>query len=635
MHVENSLEVENSVPGDQDFDKFLKQLDACTASTKRQLKTLQILLDSDVLFEKYLKHSGNCRELFDLLDETVEEVNELTRSNQPLNLNETNADLIFSCLDKACVHYQNKLKKLTDSSSLLLTDKTELKAKFNSLCTILIDKYIKLITRCLKMRSGTKKTIELQETCVRLLTVCLNQSIDFAKKIALEFDYFNDFKNWLERFLLLRQTNLREYCVQFLVSFLKYIQTSGSTEQSDDQLLISVDREYLVIIKKIFLNDNSAQQQQLLAKKSIQGKKKAKTDSTAAVPTSSLITCLFSHVGTDSIETIEFLLQELLFKLVQNESFNKSERIKFFNEKNLLNLVKLYEWRDKLKNTSNSNNDSQIAVHQMITEFLKVLFCSTRFGINFYDKTLNVDQSAKNFNHLIFSAMIAIQRQPNESRTNEMIDDLFLRTLKVCPDLIQRFLKVKVKQESSSGEEWFIRFTTRLFEQQLASIRSMKKCQISNTSYLRSLAVGSDDPATFLCDLIINTSLPLCLHIQKNLSQIFVSKQASAEMINSYNQSLALLISSLRCVKEWKECLRYFELNQTQFKTNSTDQTQNKIYEALKKIIKNENFNSKLNLELLTKHLPKFDTFCDSNLVKQILEGRKIFTLGIILQENY
>ena len=570
MHVDNSLEAEKSVPVDQDFDKFLKQLDACTASTKRQLKTLQILLDSDVIFEKYLKHSGNCRELFDLLDETVEEVNELTRSNQPLNINETNADLIFTCLDKACVYYQNKLKKLADSSSLLLTDKTELKSKFNSLCTILMDKYIKLITRCLKMRSSTKKTIELQETCVRLLTVCLNQSQDFAKKIALEFDYFNEFKNWLERFLLLRQTNLREYCVQFLISFLKYIQTSSSssssTEQSNDQLVISVDREYLVIIKKIFLNDNSAQQQQQLAKKTSQGKKKAKTDS-SAVPTSSLVTCLFSHVATDSIETIEFLLQELLFKFVQNESFNKSERIRFFNEKTLLNLAKLYEWRDKSKHTvaraSSPTNNQTTTVHQMINEFLKVLFCSTRFGINFYDKTLNVDQSAKNFNHLIFNALIAIQRQPNETKTNEMIDDLLLRTLKVCPDLIQRFLKVKVKQESASDDEWFIRFTTRLFEQQLASIRSMKKCQISNTSYLRSLAVGSDDAATFLCDLIVNTSLPLCLPMQKNLSHIFVSKQAAVEMISSYNRSLALLISSLRCVKEWKECLRYFELNQT------------------------------------------------------------------------
>ena len=45
------------------------------------------------------------------------------------------------------------------------------------------------------MRSGTKKTIELQETCVRLLTICLNQNVDFAKKIALEYDCFNEFKN--------------------------------------------------------------------------------------------------------------------------------------------------------------------------------------------------------------------------------------------------------------------------------------------------------------------------------------------------------------------------------------------------------------------------------------------------------
>lgn len=235
MLVDNPADTATIVVSvDQDFDKFLKQLDACTASTKKQLKTLQLLIDSELIFEKYLKHSGNCRELFDLLDETVEEINEVSRTNQPFNINETNADLIFVCLDKACVYYQTRLKKLANSStqSLLLTDKTELKTKFASLCTILVDKYIKLITRCLKLRSGTKKTIELQETCVRLLTVCVNQSVDFAKKISMEYDCFNEFKNWLERFLLMRQTNLREYSVQFLISFFKYIQTSSSDSVS-------------------------------------------------------------------------------------------------------------------------------------------------------------------------------------------------------------------------------------------------------------------------------------------------------------------------------------------------------------------------------------------------------------------
>ena len=34
---------------------------------------------------------------------------------------------------------------------------------------------------------------------------------------------------------------------------------------------------------------------------------------------------------------------------------------------------------------------------------------------------------------------------------------------------------------------------------------------------------------------------------------------------------------------------------------------------------KRDNFNSKLSFELLTKYLPKFDIFCDSILVNQII----------------
>lgn len=249
----------------------------------------------------------------------------------------------------------------------------------------------------------------------------------------------------------------------------------------------------------------------------------------------------------------------------------------------------------------------------MITEFLKVLFCSTKFGINFYDKTLNIDQSTKNQNHLIFNALLSIQRpsapQQNEidSKTNELIDDLLLRTFKVCPDLVQRFLKVKQKQEAT--DDWLVKFSTRLFENQLLVIKSMKKSQISSTSFLRSMAASGDDPAGFLCDLIISTSLPLCVSYQKVFNN-------TNQFGTHYNEYLLLLSASLRCLREWKECLKYYESTQLEL----TDLSHHKINELLKKILKSGTFNSKLNLELLNKYLPKFDQLCDSQLMSQILD---------------
>jgi hypothetical protein len=177
--------------------------------------------------------------------------------------------------------------------------------------------------------------------------------------------------------------------------------------------------------------------------------KNLRFNTSASSNNSSLIKCLFSHINTDPFESVEFLLQEMLFKFVQNGSFNKSEKIRVFNERTLTQLIKLFEWKDH-RNTKMSDLDGAkridqtLVVRKMITEFLKVLFGSTKHGISFYDRSLNVDQSTKNLNHLIFNALIGIQRPSyvlaaNElkqmkdvnDKTNEMIDELFLKSLKV------------------------------------------------------------------------------------------------------------------------------------------------------------------------------------------------------------
>lgn len=194
----------------------------------------------------------------------------------------------------------------------------------------------------------------------------------------------------------------------------------------------------MTLLKKIFLSKSSAQ-----ASKS-NGNKAPKTPA-PVITSSTLIHCLFAHISTDSFEALEFLLQEFLFKFVQNESFNKSEKIKLFNEKILGQLIKLFEWIDHKASKSSPDaklEDQTLVVRQMIGEFLKVLFSSTKYGINFYDRTLNIDLSNKNYNHLIFNALIGIVRPvvlPKDKKasrilkkkTNEIIDELVLKSLKV------------------------------------------------------------------------------------------------------------------------------------------------------------------------------------------------------------
>ena len=95
----------------------------------------------------------------------------------------------------------------------------------------------------------------------------------------------------------------------------------------------------------------------------------------------------------------------------------------------------------------------------------------------------------------------------------------------------------------------------------------MRKNLCGPTSFLRSLAISSstEDLKSFLCDLILHTSLPLCVSFQKILTQIFNSKMSAKEKIDRYNESLKLLIASLRCVKEWQECLLLVHSNKAVF----------------------------------------------------------------------
>jgi hypothetical protein len=156
-------------------------------------------------------------------------------------------------------------------------------------------------------------------------------------------------------------------------------------------------------------------------------------------------------------------------------------------------------------------------------------------------------------------------------------------------------------------------------------IKKMRKDLCGPASFLRSLSASPsnniEELKTFLCDIIIHTSLPLCISFQKMLTQTSTNTSSN---INRYNQSLNLLVASLKCIYEWKECIKQFNNNKDQMKENeaANDLVMNKVYGHLAKILSaNENFNSMLNLELLTKHLPKFDAFCDSILVNQLLNN--------------
>ncbi len=126
----------------ENIDKYLRALAASSSSTNKQEKLLERLVNSEGLLEKYLKRSPECKEIFVYLDDTVEALNELSKSSVSLNVNETNSEILFTCLEKVLVYYQKKHKiSLTtkkEDEPLLLAEKLDFKGKLTNICTTLL-----------------------------------------------------------------------------------------------------------------------------------------------------------------------------------------------------------------------------------------------------------------------------------------------------------------------------------------------------------------------------------------------------------------------------------------------------------------------------------------------------------------
>lgn len=356
------------------------------------------------------------------------------------------------------------------------------------LCEQLIKKHLNQLQICLSLKSTTKNASDLKEICFKLLGKCIETSKLLAKQIAIQFEYFSERKTCLTKIIKTNFQSLREACIRFLFDFLKYY-------QSDD--------EFIIIIKKIFF---------------------IQTQDTSY----STIHAIFSTINQNSLELIEFILEELLFKIVKNEKFTKSDKVKLFNDRNLTCFMRLYEWQEE------ENEDRKQIVYEMINEFLKILFCSTHFGISFHDKSFLIDGNGKNYNHLIYNSIISVKINTlNET----LVNDLLLRVFKVCPDLIQRFLKFKLKNQEQTT--WLINFAIKLFDYQKSLIRnpSSNLTSILNTTHIHNVEM--------LSNYIINTSFIINLPFNR----IYSNDNLRESLID-------LLVLNLSCLNEWKNRLK-------------------------------------------------------------------------------
>ncbi|MGH0140642.1 UNVERIFIED_CONTAM: hypothetical protein FKN15_037365 [Acipenser sinensis] len=151
---------------------------------------------------------------------------------------------------------------------------------------------------------------------------------------------------------------------------------------------------------------------------------------------------LSTGLKEDRISTVNLLLSTLQTKVVQNKAINKTQKVRFFNPVVLSHVASLYRWNgivdtcsDDIKDIELSKEAGKVLVGELAHNFLLDLCCSLKYGINFYDCSLGTAKRAGNI--VLLKFIVGLKTATEE----EIVGDLVVNILKVCPDLLQRYFK--------------------------------------------------------------------------------------------------------------------------------------------------------------------------------------------------
>uniref|UniRef100_A0A5S6LMT8 ER lumen protein-retaining receptor 2 n=1 Tax=Xenopus tropicalis TaxID=8364 RepID=A0A5S6LMT8_XENTR len=147
-------------------------------------------------------------------------------------------------------------------------------------------------------------------------------------------------------------------------------------------------------------------------------------------------------IKEDRISTINLLLSLLKTKVVQNKAITKTQKVRFFTFTLLNHMASLYRWNgivdvstEDIKDIKDPQEAGKVMIRELVHNFLMDLCCSLKHGINFYDPSLGTAGRAGNLVLLRF--LVALKTATED----ELIGDLVVNILKVCPDLLSRYFK--------------------------------------------------------------------------------------------------------------------------------------------------------------------------------------------------
>ncbi|KAM4795619.1 nucleolar pre-ribosomal-associated protein 1 [Rhinophrynus dorsalis] len=237
------------------------------------------------------------------------------------------------------------------------------------------------------------ETHRMSRICLNLLSAMVTQGPECAREVFSHFDFNNKFlPGLLKRRDKQGRPDVRMAYIQFALSF-----------------LISGDNTTIVQIME--LND--------------------------------FIGEIFSTgLKEDRISTINLLLSLLGTKIVHNKAITKTQKVRFFTFAALNHIASLYRWNGiadvstkEVKDVKDPKEAGKVMVRELVHNFLMDLCCSLKDGINFYDPSLGTAGRAGNLVLLRF--LVALKTATED----ELVGQLVVNILKVCPDLLSRYFK--------------------------------------------------------------------------------------------------------------------------------------------------------------------------------------------------
>ncbi|XP_051781694.1 nucleolar pre-ribosomal-associated protein 1 isoform X2 [Erpetoichthys calabaricus] len=200
----------------------------------------------------------------------------------------------------------------------------------------------------------------------------------------------------------------------------------------------------------------------------------------------------------DRLSTVKLLISTLQKKVVHSKSITKTQKVHFFNNVVLNHIASLYRWDgiidvmlDEIKAIELTEEVARTLVRELTHSFLLDICCSLKHGISFYDPSFGITGRSGNIVLLRFIVGLRTATQ------DEMIGELVVNILKVCPDLLQRYFK-----------ETQFSFVPRQTSTWLDNMKLLRKIFEAQPEISKSFSSSEFIPLPRLLQMVLVTTMP-------------------------------------------------------------------------------------------------------------------------------